>query len=248
MPELARTPVRLSELARGEVGAVLTSAGELPGGPGPGVWERVVGVGDRRDVVLGARSPLAGLGAGRAVRVQDLRSATLLRAHHPSLHPVESGRVDAPSSSGGDVTRIVPLWPDPTVEVRGELLESGSWLPGAGQGIALLLAPSPGPATPDRIPGDAGATAVLALERAVAATFPGVVTLVRGWVFGDWLGLDALLLGRDGRRAVRGRVRGRRETSDQVAGRMVHLLRGRGADHLAEPDGSSRLSSFQVST
>ncbi len=245
MPGLAKAPVRLSELVRGEVDAVLTSAGELPATPVHGCRERAVGVVDRREVVLGAPGPVASLGPGDAVAVQDLRSATLLRAHHPTLRPVlaPNGGGSAPDPEG---TRIVPLWLDPSVETRGELLESGSWLPAPGQGIAVLL--TPGTAAPGPVPADEAATAVLAMERGVAAAFSGVGTLVRGWTFGHWLGLDALLLDRDGRRAVRGRVRGRRETTEQLAGRMVRLLRDRGADHLMDPDRSSSLSSFQVST
>lgn len=226
--------------------AVLTSAGELPAFPVPGLHERALGVADRRDVVLGAASPLASLGAGHAVAVQDLRTSTLLRAHHPTLEPVDDDDAQRSPSSDGEGTRIVPVWLDPTVETRGELLDSGSWLPAAGQGIAVLL--RPGPEDRGGIPRDPEATAVLALERGVAAAFPRVVTLVRGWTFGDWLGLDAVLLGRDGRRAVRGRVRGRGETTEQVSARMIALLRDRGADHLIDSTGSSRPSSFQEST
>ena len=201
---------------------------------------------DRREVVLGARTPLASLRAGTEVVVRDLRAATILRAHHPTLRPVRCPDTDGVAPSDEEGARIVPLWLDPSVETRGELLETGSWLPGAGQGIAVLL--TPGTAVPDPIPVDAAATGVLALERRVAAAFPDAVTLVRGWTFGDWLGLDAVLLGRDGRRAVRGRLRGRRESTEQVAGRMIGLLHGRGADHLVEPDRTPRLSSFRTSS
>jgi hypothetical protein len=237
--------VRLSELVQGEVDAVLTSAGELWPPRVHGIRERALGVADRREVVLGARGPLASLGPGGVVAVGDRRSATLLRAHHPTLRPiqVEDAAEAVPSDEAG--ARIVPLWPDPTVETRGELLESGSWLPAAGQGIAVLL--TPGSAAMDPVPPDPAATALLALERGVAEAFPGVVTLVRGWTFGDWLGLDAVLLGRDGRRAVRGRLRGRREPPEKVAGRMIGLLRGRGADLILESDRSTPLSSFQTS-
>ena len=246
LPDLAPAPVLLSDVGRGKA-SVLTSAGARA--PGADVVERVVGVGDRRDLVLGAPCPLARVPAGSDVAVADLRSAALLRAHHPALNPVDpTSRDDATAGEPAPAIRIQPSWPDPGLETRGEVLEAASWLPAAGQGIAVLMTSVDRAASLDHLPVDLDAKAVLAAERAVARAFSGAVVLVRGWTFSDWLGLDALLLDPEGRRAVRGSVRDRGREPARVADALIRRLRDRGADQLAEPHISPRATvSAQVS-
>lgn len=231
-PDIARTSVSLSELLSGTQAGVITSACRVPRGGVDGLVERALGVGDRRDIVLGGGQPLGRLPAGTAVGAPDARTVALLRAHHPDLEPRSPAGHRPPSAvgdgAGSTGPEIRPLWPDPGIESAGELLEPGSWLPSPGQGVAVLLHT---PETADRfadIPEDPGAGAIVQAERAVGGAFSFAVPLVRAQLFGEWLSVHAIVLTPEGDRGVRGRVRGDRDDPAGVAGRVIDLLMERG--------------------
>jgi len=241
----ARGAVVLGDLLDGTVDGVVTSACRIPEAPGELLIQRTVGLGDRRDVVLGAEHPLSRLTAGAEVVAPDLRSVALLRAHHPELVPLRrnagTAKVCRDGASAEAPPEIRPLWPDPTVESAGELLEPDSWLPAPGQGVAVLVyAPEAGHRFRDVIL-DPGADAVLRAERAVGRAFPFAVPLVRAQLFGEWLSVHGVVLAPTADRAVRARVRGDRADPVGVGERLVELLVARGADLLRPPEWTDRV-------
>lgn len=181
----------------------------------------VPGPSERRFVVLGGRS-LGHLPAGTPVGVPGPRMAALLRARHPDLVPV-------PGGDDADV-RIVPLWTDPGLESRGELLERDGWLPGPGEGISVVLHRPGDPAAP---PSDPAAEAVLRAERALARLLPGPGLSVLGQVYAGRIRLRALVVSPDGRRAVRGEGEGRLDDPEGTAAVVARVLEARGAGLLA---------------
>lgn len=240
LPPVTRRVVSLGDLLDGTVQGVVTSACRVQGPAREQLIERAIGLGDRRDVLLGAGQPLRGLDAGTRVVAPDLRSVALLRSHYPDLVPLPSGTlgsaVRADVGSERAAPEIRPLWPDPGIESAGELLEPDSWLPEPGQGVAVLLH-TPGSAHLFRdVVVDPEADAVLQAERAVGRAFPFAVPLVRAQLFGEWLSVHGIVLSSDGHRAVRARVRGDREDPVGVAERLVDVLMARGGDLLRPPE------------
>lgn len=214
----------LEDLLSGARTGITMSAHLVPDPLPGGVALTVLGPGDRRHVLTGGGF-LADLPAGTRVSVPDTRYAALLRALHGSLVP-EVG-------FGGDGHAIVPLWRDPAAEGRGEFLERGSWLPGPGEGITVLLRPCGSPASE---PDDPLAAAVLAGERALAREFPGSLLSVRGQSFGGGIRFQALIVSPDGRRAVRGESQGSSDHPESVARELAGLLERRGARLIPVPD------------
>jgi hypothetical protein len=235
---LAREPVSLAGLLDGSAPGVVTSADSVLPEALEGLAERPLGIGDRRDLLLGASIPLDRLPAGTAIASPDARSTALLRAHHPRLRPTAPGasRLDR---EGGERLQIRPLWPAPELESSGEVLEPASWLPAPGQGLAVLLHRPEVAHRFQHLPADPHTGAILTAERAVGAAFPAAVPLVQGWVFGEWLGLGAVILSRDGRQAVRGRLRGSFADPLGLAERLVALLMDRGAAFLKDAGAGS---------
>jgi porphobilinogen deaminase len=182
----------------------------------------VLGVGDRREVLVEGAGTLADVPKDTRVGVSTARQRALLRAHHPRLVPVSQGRADGPV--------IRPLWPEPELEAHGEVLEWESWLPAPGQGIPVLLHTD----SDTDIPSCPEAAAVLTGERALARRFPQVTTCVLGQAFGGGIRIRALLLSADGRRVVRGERQGVREDVGGVARDLAKLLIARGAHRLLE--------------
>lgn len=207
----------LLAIARGDRGPAVVDAGGLPDPLPQGLGTVVLGVGDRRFVLLGVGT-LPELPVRTEVRVPDPRCAAFLRAHHPSLVPVE-----------GDVRathRIVPLWPDPSLEVRGDVLPRDSWLPAPGQGIPVLVHAAGAPGSPSP---DPRAAAVLRAERAVARGCPGGLLSTRAQPFGQGIRIQAVVVSADGRQAVRGEAQGPLADPERVAEKLVALLQARGA-------------------
>lgn len=206
-------------------GPILTSGCRVSGALPDGWVEVALGIGDRRDVLLDAASPLRRLPGGLRIGAGSPRIMALLHAHRPDLVPVPEGPEDLPS--------VRPLWMDPRLESRGEVLDSASWLPEAGQGITVLVAPK-ALLSPGQVEEDVAARAVLDAERALTNMIPPQAVLtVRAQAFRRGLHLSALLFSRDGRRLVRAQAQGRvddaRGLAEEVAGRLRH----RGGDRLA---------------
>lgn len=213
----------LEALLSGSSPGIVTDAHRVPDPLPPGVEMVALGPGERRLVLAGGGS-LHDLPPGTAVGVPDERCKALLGALHPGLQAVGQG---FPARHA-----VIPLWEKPGAEAQGELLERDSWLPRAGEGIPVLLHRSGSPGMP---PADPAAAAVLRAERAVARAFPGSVLCVRGQPFRGGLRLQALLISRDGTRAVRGEAQGPLDRTEEVAGALQDLLEARGA-RLVAPD------------
>ncbi len=210
----------LEWLLSGQVSHLLCVAEDVPNPVPPGVTMVAVGIGDRREVLVGGTGALADLAEGARVAVATPRQRALLLAHHPGLEPVDPETPGAPA--------IRPLWTDPTLEGQRELLEWESWVPAPGQGIPVLL--HTGPGSSPLISREA--QDVLAAERGLARAFPGSLTCARGQTFGDGIRLRALLLSPDGRQAVRGEEQGSRGEIEEVVARLAATLRARGADRI----------------
>ena len=222
-----------SDRLRSDAGAAaVTSACRVPPELEGVLVERAMGIGDRRDILLGADRPLGRLAPGTPVLTPDLRTTALMRAHRPTLEvrPGWTQGAESPLEPGAGERRpeIRPLWPDPAVESRGDLLEPDSWLPAPGQGVAVLLHAPGATARFAAIPTDPDAEAVLRAERAVGRAFSFAVPLVRAQLFGRWLSIHAVVLTPEGDRAVRARVRGDRHDPVGVAERLVEVLVERG--------------------
>lgn len=235
LPESIRAPlVRQGIPGRGDV--VLTTAEDLPREIPEDEEVIPLSVGDRREVLLGAPAALAQLPPGARIGIPPgpgaLRLHALIRALHPGLEPVDDG-----SHNGGRDPVVRPLWPDPALEVRGEVLDPAVWLPAPGQGIAVLRC-APGAGVPGVV-ADPAAAGILAAERELRSLFPDAVMCCRALAFGDGLRLSAVLLSPDGRQAVRGAASGPRSHAGEVAGRVADLLRHRGADRVAPAFDSS---------
>jgi porphobilinogen deaminase len=211
----------LEWLLAGRVSHLLCVAEDVPDPLPPGVTMVALGIGDRREVLVGGSPALADLAEGARVAVATPRQRGLLLAHHPGLEPVD------PDTVGVPVVR--PLWMDPTLEAQGEILEWESWVPAPGQGIPVLL--QTGPGLPPLISREA--QDVLAAERGLARAFPGSLTCARGQTFADGIRLRALLLSPDGRQAVRGEEQGSRDEIEELVARLAATLRARGADRIS---------------
>jgi porphobilinogen deaminase len=213
-------PASLAWLLSGQVSHLLCVAEDVPDPLPSGVTMAAVGIGDRREVLVGGVEALANLAEGACVAVATPRQRALLLAHHPGLEPVDPGTPGA--------LAIRPLWTDSTLEGQGELLEWESWVPAPGQGIPVLL--HTGPGSSSLISQEA--QDVLTAERGLARAFPGSLTCARGQTFGDGIRLRALLLSPDGRQAVRGEEQGSRDRIEEVVARLAATLRARGADRI----------------
>jgi len=217
--------VAIGDLLTGAVGAAVVHAADLPDPVPEGLRIIPVAQGDRREVLLGGGN-LGGLPDGTPVGVPTRRHGALLRALHPTLEPV--GMSTEPAH------RIVPVWTDPSVESRGEILERDSWLPGPGDGIPVLVL---GPGAPHGPNPDPAASAVLAAELAVGRRFPGALLSVRAQPFADRMRLQGNVVSLDGRRAVRGEVLGPLDRPAEVAAALSDLLERRGARLIPSHEG-----------
>lgn len=238
-PHRARTTVTTADLLDGVVSGAVTSACRVSRLDGDDLVVRVLGIGDRRDVLLHGKDPLRALEAGTEIRSPDLRATALLRAHHPGLQAVPAdeppGAAAVDDSPAAPPPEVRPLWPDPGIESAGEVLEPESWLPAPGQGVAVLVHRPEAAIHFDGISSDAGAEAVLRAERAVGDAFPFAVPLVRAQLFGEWLSVHGIVLAPAGDRMVRARVRGHRGDPVGVGARLVEVLMARGGDLLSPP-------------
>lgn len=217
--------VAIRDLLSGAVTAAVVHAADLPDPLPEGLRVIPMAQWDRREVLVGSGN-LGGLPDGTPVGVPTPRHGALLRALHPTLEPV--------GMSAEPVHRIVPVWTDPTLESRGEILERDSWLPGPGDGIPVLVL---GHGAPDGTRPDPAASAVLAAERAVGRRFPGALLSVRAQPFADRMRLQGNVVSLDGRRAVRGEVLGPLDRPGEVAAALADLLERRGAHLIPSPAG-----------
>lgn len=208
-------------------GADLVTAEDLPRDLKPG-WRAIpLPGGDRREVLVGASAGLDALPPGERLKIPAGRGGHRLRALLAGLYP-ELQAVDEDRRNGSGIPAILPLWPDPTLEVRGEVLDPAAWLPAPGQGLPVVLC-APRVELPGLNP-DRAAGRVLACERALARLFGNSVLCCRTRSFGDGLRLSAVLLSPDGRQAVRGAASGPGSDPAGLAHRVGALLRRRGAD------------------
>lgn len=226
-------PISLDALlASGGDQVAVTSAEELPTRM-PAGWKAVaLRFGERRTVVTGLDGEVARQRPGTRISVPDRPAALLLGLLYRELSPVVEDPPVAPGTDGGPSTpSLAPLWMDPGLATRGEVLSPGEWLPSAGQGIPVLVHhrdhPVPG------VEGLAGAQAVLDAERCLVVELGGRAVRVQGRSFGPGIRLRAVVVSPDGRHLVRGSVQGPVHDWRGVTGRLMELLHRRGVAHVA---------------
>lgn len=204
----------------------------------------VPGRGDPRDVLLGSPGKpvaLASLPAGASVAVPDHRAAGLLRAHRPELAVVPAGdlaadlaRVDA-GALDAVVTALHRVAGTSHEKRTGEVFSLGEWIPAPGQGALAVLARRERAAMlelgehlvqPDRL---RAVRAELAVARRMKLP-PGCGLGVVGLPFPGGLRLRALVIGDEGRQAVRAEATAWGRPSSEVAATLAHALRRRGAE------------------
>lgn len=210
------------------------------------VWVGVPKRAEPRDVLVpmgGDSATLQNLAPGTRVGVAGVRRASFLRAHRPDVEVVAllngggpgvalaAGTVDAAILGATEARRINLEWR------ATEILDAKSWIPGAGQGAAALLArDDDGDATRAAGSVDHGLShASLLAESSVVEglgagrdTALGVLALPHE----RWIRLWAMLASVDGSRVVRGDVTGPIDDPAALARRLCELLRARGADDL----------------
>lgn len=204
-----------------------------------------------RDVLVpsgGDSATLANLAPGTRVGVAGNRRWSFLRAHRPDVEAValingggpgaalSSGAVDAAIVGASEARRSLLDWR------ATEILDPKAWIPGAGQGAAVVLARKD-----DEEAGLAASSVEHANSRTalvaetslmdslgVTCTAPvGVVALPHG----KWIRVWAMLASEDGRRVVRGDVTGLMEEPRAAGQALAALLMSRGAGELLEGRG-----------
>ena len=204
----------------------------------------VPGRGDPRDALLGspdAPVDLASLPAGAAVAAPDHRAAGLLRARRPELAVVPSddlaadlARVDA-GALDAVVTSFHGVAGTSHERRAGEVFSLSEWIPAPGQGALAVLARRERAATlelgehlvrPDRL---RAVRAELAVARRLNLP-PGCGLGVVGVPFSGGLRLRGMVIGDEGRRAVRAEATAWGRPSSEAAAALAHALRRRGAE------------------
>jgi hydroxymethylbilane synthase len=199
-----------------------------------------------RDVLVpmgGDSATLQNLAPGTRVGVAGVRRASFLRAHRPDVEVVAllngggpgaalaAGTLGAAILGATEARRINLKWR------ATEILDAKSWIPGACQGAAALLArDDDGDAARAAGSVDHGLShaSLLAESRVVEGLGAGrdralgVLALPHE----RWIRLWAMLASEDGSRVVRGDVTGPIDDPVALARRLCELLRARGADDL----------------